>query len=253
MSNKPLNQKAYGSIPHLPGSRMGPAERHINPSQAKILIEKKRDKYDIVICQEKLDGSNVAIAKIDNCILPLTRRGYIANTSPFEMLHIFYDWVVDQENQTRFSELLNNNERLCGEWLLQAHGTRYNLPHEPFVVFDIMTNMKRTSFDELTKRVQKYDFIQPQLISIGDSISIKDAMNKVKTSGHGAIDEVEGCVWRVERKQQFDFMAKYVRPDKVDGLYLKMEPPIYNEYSKGKLCSINFRTILFDSKTKQKI
>ena len=37
---------------------------------------------------------------------------------------------------------------------------------------------------------------------------------------HGAVDKVEGAVWRVERKESFDFLAKYVRPNKSDGIYL---------------------------------
>jgi hypothetical protein len=45
-------------------------------------------------------------------------------------------------------------------------------------------------------------------------------MHALKTSQHGAIDPVEGAVWRVERKGSYDFMAKYVRPDKIDGCYL---------------------------------
>ena len=34
---------------------------------------------------------------------------------------------------------------------------------------------------------------------------------------HG--EEVEGAVWRVEREGRVDFLAKYVRPDKIDGKY----------------------------------
>ncbi len=37
---------------------------------------------------------------------------------------------------------------------------------------------------------------------------------------HGAIDPVEGAVWRVEREGRVDFLAKYVRADKIDGKYL---------------------------------
>ena len=40
---------------------------------------------------------------------------------------------------------------------------------------------------------------------------------------HGAIEPVEGVVWRVERNGKFDFMCKYVRPDKVDGSYLESQ------------------------------
>jgi hypothetical protein len=37
--------------------------------------------------------------------------------------------------------------------------------------------------------------------------------------GHGATDPVEGAIWRIERKGEVDFLAKYVRHDKVDGKY----------------------------------
>jgi hypothetical protein len=37
---------------------------------------------------------------------------------------------------------------------------------------------------------------------------------------HGAVDPVEGVMYRVERNGQVDFLAKYVRPEKRDGIYL---------------------------------
>lgn len=43
---KPLGQKAYGSIPHLPGSRLGPGDHHCHEGQAKIATEKARDKHE---------------------------------------------------------------------------------------------------------------------------------------------------------------------------------------------------------------
>ncbi len=43
---------------------------------------------------------------------------------------------------------------------------------------------------------------------------------------HGALDPVEGVVWRVEHRGKVDFLAKFVRPDKVDGLYLEKGAPI---------------------------
>jgi len=38
---------------------------------------------------------------------------------------------------------------------------------------------------------------------------------------HGALDPVEGAVWRVERNGKVDFLAKYVRPNKQDGKYFE--------------------------------
>ncbi|MHA2068954.1 MAG: RNA ligase family protein, partial [Candidatus Thorarchaeota archaeon] len=60
---KPLGHKNYGSIPHLPGSRRGPGDRGCSEQQAAMAIEKCKSKRHTVIVQEKLDGSNVGVAR----------------------------------------------------------------------------------------------------------------------------------------------------------------------------------------------
>lgn len=226
---KPLGHKSYGSIPHLPNSRLGPGDHKCSEGQATIATQKKRDKHDLVICQEKVDGGNVGVAKIGGEVLALGRVGYLARTSPFDQHHLFADWVDGQK--PRFEALLDEGERLCGEWLALAHGTKYDLSHEPFVAFDLMRGKERTIYAEFNPRVKEYDFVIPQLLSIGEPISVEDMLSKIETSGHGAIDPVEGAVWRVERNRLkdrhsgerlwvVDFLVKYVRPDKVDGVYL---------------------------------
>jgi len=55
---------------------------------------------------------------------------------------------------------------------------------------------------------------------MGDAISVADIKPMLETSGHGAVDPVEGAVWRVERRGKVDFLAKWVRLDKVDGAYI---------------------------------
>lgn len=227
---KPLGGKSYGHIPHFPGSRMGPGDHKCSEGQLRIATVKARDKHDRIIVQEKVDGSNVGVARIEDVIIPLTRAGYVADTSPYEQHWRFGEWVY--ANQNRFLEVLSEGERLCGEWLMQAHGTRYELKHEPFVVFDLMTGHRRLVADELYDRVMLHGFILPRMIHEGDPLSIEDALEGIKSSGHGAIDPVEGAVWRVERNELIDprkggerrwivdFLAKYVRPDKVDGAYL---------------------------------
>jgi hypothetical protein len=215
---KPLGQKAYGSIPHLPGSRLGPGDYSISDGQARIATEKARDRHDVIIVQEKLDGSNVAVAKINNEIIALTRAGYLASTSPYQQHHFFAQWV--KQNEDRFKGLLNNGERVCGEWLAMAHGTIYNLHHEPFVAFDIMLGKQRFPFDTFCARVEEYDFQKPYLIHYGGPCSIEKAMEALKDGGgHGAADQVEGAVWRVERRGAVDFLCKYVHHQKQDGKY----------------------------------
>lgn len=69
----------------------------------------------------------------------------------------------------------------------------------------------------------------PYTVHEGGALSIADAMAKLGEFGHhGAMDPIEGAVWRVERneirgrerKWVVDFLAKFVRPDKVDGCFL---------------------------------
>lgn len=232
--NKPLGQKAYGHIPHLPGSRIGPGDHHCHEGQNRIATEKVRDKHDIVIVQEKLDGSCCAVAKIDGKILALGRSGYLAQSSKFEQHQLFAAWVRD--NWGRFDYLLNEGERAVGEWLAQAHGTRYTISADPwgdpFVVFDIMLGHERKSVGEVTRRADEANFLPvPRIIHVGDAFSVEAMLEKLEPSGHGAIDPVEGAVWRIERKGKVDFLCKWVRPDKIDGCYLpevSSQPAVWN-------------------------
>src|SRR5947207_11212796 len=148
---KPLGIKAYGSICHLPGSRLGPGDHKLNPGQAKILTEKVRDKHDVIIVREKLDGSNVAVARVNGQLIALGRAGYPAISSKYEQHRLFAAWVFERLEQFEF---LIEGERLCGEWLAQAHGTRYDLAHDPFVPFDLMRGEERSNYAEFVARVK---------------------------------------------------------------------------------------------------
>lgn len=126
-------------------------------------------------------------------------------------------WV--EENKSRFAALLKEKERVSGEWLVMAHGTRYNLPHEPFVPFDLIVGTERSIWDDFRLRVSEFDFTTPNLISIGQPFPVEYMIECIKVSGHGALDEVEGAIWRVERKGKVDFLCKYVHHHKQDGKY----------------------------------
>lgn len=218
MPIKPLGIKAYGSIAHLPNSRLGPTDRSISIGQANICTVRVRDKNDLVIVQEKLDGSNVAVALVDAELLPLTRAGYLASDSPYVQHHMFADWVYS--NRLRFLSVLKSGERICGEWLAQAHGTIYDCSSkEPFVAFDIIAGQTRKTFHEFSGRVEGY-FQTPALLHKGGAISVDKAI-ELHRQNHYPCDSIEGVVYRVERFGRVDFLAKYVLPDKVDGKYLE--------------------------------
>lgn len=226
---KPLGGKCYGHIPHIPGSRVGPGDHKCSEGQARIATEMARDGHDRITCTEKVDGSNVGVVKLSGEIIALTRAGYRAHTSPYEQHHVFAKWVYD--NKSRFDSLLQEGERVCGEWMAQAHSTRYDLPHEPFVVFDIMNGQERNLYHQVISRTKPLDFVMPTPLSLSGPLSVNNMLKMINISGHGAIDPVEGAVWRVERnclkdkhsgqrEWRFDFLCKYVRPEKKDGIYL---------------------------------
>lgn len=225
---KPLGRKAYGSIPHLPGSRMGPGDHACHEGQARIATAKARDRRDVVWVQEKLDGSCVSVARVGGELLALGRAGHLASSSPYSQHVLFADWV--EENRARF-EILGDGQRVVGEWLAQAHGTRYDLTgRDPFVAFDLMVGPDRATSDQFTEYAFAAGWSTPTTTE--GPLSIEDAMAWVGERGfYGALDPVEGVVWRVERDGVVDFLVKYVRPDKVDGSYLDSvtgREPVWN-------------------------
>ena len=230
---KPLGIKNYGSIPHIPGSRVGPGDHHCTPGQLRIVTEKTRDKHDLIICTEKLDGSNVGIALTpDNKLVTLGRAGYACETSEYLQHQVFDRWV--QQQADRFLTILHPGWRIVGEWLMQAHGTKYELHHEPFVVFDMFNKSnERIVYEDLVDRARAASLAMPMVLHHDRApVSLSAALLRLGDYGHhGARDLAEGVVWRVERSGKVDFLCKYVRPDKIDGKYFPQvsgEPEQYN-------------------------
>lgn len=218
----PLGHKAYGSIGHLPGSRVGTGDHHIEAAQAALLTTQGRPDHEIFV-QEKLDGSCVCAARLGDEIVALGRDGSLAERSPNEGRRLWARWVAD--HQDRFLSVLADGERLVGEWLALVHGTRYQLHHDPFVVFDLMRAQERTPHDALQERLAPGLFTVPALLHRGDPLCSEEALRLLEPAGrHGALDPPEGAVWRLERREgkrrRVLLLAKYVRPEKIDGAYL---------------------------------
>ncbi len=219
---KPIGGKVYTSIGHLPGSKTGDGDYCVNDAVARRLTTECHP-GDRVIVQEKVDGCCMAAARLGDDIIPLTRIGYRAADSIYENQRMFAVWAAHQEE--RFRGALRDGERLCGEWLPQAHGTRYQLAHEPFVAFDIMAGGERLPFDDFRERVSRSDLTIPHVLQDGGAFGIESAMSALGEHGfHGALERPEGAVWRLEVRKSGRFIvgqvAKYVRPDMEVGRYL---------------------------------
>jgi len=217
-SPKPLKAKAYGSIPHMRGSLAGPGDHFIDDGMTKILTEKNRGRR--IVVQEKLDGCNVAVIRLNGQFIPLMRKGYPAISSPHVNHHLWHWWAMD--NVDRFARVLREGERLCGEWLAQAVGTKYDLSHcDPFAAFDLFHGgtKRRLTYRKFLDRIDMEFDVPHCLHSMEASFSVSDAMKcheDFRIPGEG----IEGVVYRAERNDEVEFLAKYVRPDKVPGKYM---------------------------------
>lgn len=220
---KPLNIKNYGSIPHLSNSKLGIGDHYIGFGQEKILTEKVRDKHDEVFVFEKYDGSNVGIGKLNGKIFALTRSGYEAKTSPYGQHHIFHDWV--QSRLPLFDYILDEGERITGEWIAQAHGIIYDIDRrlDPIIFFDFFdAKNNRKNYNYLEELYKIHGLQLPRMLHRGASKSVESLVSELNKKTYGITPETkpEGMVYRVERKGKVDFLAKWVRSDFEAGKYI---------------------------------
>lgn len=221
---KPLGRKVYGSIPHLPDSRLGLGDHHVTEGQARICLKKTRDKYDRIVIQEKLDGSCCAVALKNGVLLPLGRAGHLACSSPYPQHRLFDTWVWKHED--RFRSVLREGERVVGEWLARAHGTRYEIVDDLRVwrPFDIMVEAKRIPYDDFLTRITDM-FHPPSTLHVGGPLSLDNAIMALGNHHTPVIepDNPEGVVYRVHRHGKIDFLAKFVFHFHTPGKYFEVE------------------------------
>lgn len=236
--HKPTQARAYGSIGHIQGSHLTSGDKYLHEGQSRILTTKARDRHDTIIVQEKYDGTCVAVVKLDGKLIPIQRRGYSCEDSPHEQHRHFAAWVRTPANAERFSKALDEGQRIVGEWLIQAHGTRYRFSKyaEPFVAFDIFTEgNERLSYMEFGTTCDCSDITTARLVHYGSPVPPDHMMNLIKSpqaydAYYPKADEPEGLVYRCERHGKVDFLGKYVRPGFVPGLYFQPDgvEPVWN-------------------------
>jgi len=239
---KPLGRKAYGSIAHLVGSRKGPADKGLTEQQSKQFTEQERTRHDNIVVLEKFDGSNCCVAWKDG-VIALSRSGYEASASPYRQHRVFDAYV--KKHSLAFMSLVDEHRTLHLEWLPLVHGTHYDLTgRPPFMIFDIKFNGERLCWQHTAQIIRKwwvtwhyvfgYDIKAiplPRMLHHGGAISIEKAMQRMGKKGElkasGKDGGAEGVVYRYEVPHPdgqggyvVSQMAKYVRPNKVDGKYL---------------------------------
>jgi hypothetical protein len=194
-------------------SKVQPGDRFLETSFVKIATEKSRDEHDRIIVSELMDGLHLAVCKENGIIIPKLRDGSLASTLKEKSIEIFLTWI--SKNEHVFKNLLQDGERLCGEWMTQQYGTSYKDLVARYFIFDIIRNGKRVLFDELSSRIKSINFPEIKMVPIlfdsNRAVDIQTALARLGKMGMcNALDYPEGVVYRVERKGSVEFCAKFV-------------------------------------------
>lgn len=239
----------YNSIGHLKGSRLGPTDRSIDDAQTKRFTTAfPKDRNYILYVEEKMDGSNCSVIRLNNQIRAVTRTGYDCETSKHEQHRMFHRWV--QKHIEKFQHLLpTEGDRCVGEWLALAHGTVYEKLESPYMIFDLFLSNSgaikysfNIGFELLCASPHPVRFptqLRRMLVNEAgltnvplvcfqkEPLSIERALKLVN-------DNAEGVVYRLEiisKKFMYPepyMIGKVVRQNKEDGKYLKEGKEIWN-------------------------
>lgn len=205
----------YPSIPHLPNSKLGKDDKGIHAGMAQYCESKYRDNTKIIVT-EKVDGSNVSIYRDPELgIVALSRGGYLAKYSNYEH-HINFARYVDKlfssiSIKSNLDTILPIGERVVFEDLTTPHGTIYkNAPK--LLLIDWKTSNGRKLWNEYNNflGIPKVKTIYEGCLPVPVD-TIRKTMPK--KGFYGAKDGYEGLIYRVERNNKFDFIAKWVMQD----------------------------------------
>lgn len=226
---------AYGRIGHLPGSRRTPDDIGSADALSLSCLRGPLPAGARLYVLEKLDGTCVAAWRRGGEILALGRQGDLAGLSQNPARRLWAEWV--KRNAGRLRGILEDGERLVGEWMALAHGVRYALPHGPFVAFDLMRGPGREAFRlpraELLARAGRIGL--PVVGCVAERpAGAEEVLARLGAGMHGAIGAPEGLIYRLEPARGPIRLAKYVRADHLPGALLPENtggPPIWNTWT----------------------
>lgn len=219
---KKVGGRLYGSIPHLPGSKLGEHDHFIHKGQAGILTGQSRGRN--IVVQEKLDGSCVGVIRHEGLLTPALRSGWSAISSPYRQHHHFHNWAM--VNSHLFANL-DEGQSVVGEWLAQTHGTHYALRGPAFYAFDCQTPIDAHPYRArlaLHVLVEQFPGLErPITIYEGpDPPGVEEAWKLLLAHPQrlSSLEGPEGLMYRAETAGRVEFMAKWVRSDFEPGKYM---------------------------------
>lgn len=209
-----LIPRNFGSIGHLPGSKLIDRGDKIVGDPDKFTVKQRRPS-DLVIITEKLDGMNSGVVKIDGRLYPVNRKGYDVRTmgeTHTELKELGREWARWVNYfYNLYDRILDDGERLVFENCMFTHTLKYNFSNcvPVFLLAKYNKDNIRMDYTSLTKMANSYNIEQPKLISFGSA----DPIIVVKSNQeHFSMlrGDFEGVVYNYESSGRHEACAKFV-------------------------------------------
>jgi hypothetical protein len=206
----------FGHIGHLTGSKLIDIEDKLIDldAQEKFTVC-KRDKNDLVIITEKIDGMNAGVVKKTGLLYPINRKGYDSRGmglqhKDLELLgNEWARWVDDHYELYDF--ILEEGERLVFENCMFQHTLKYRFKNGPvFLLAKYRANNKRLNYSDLTHLANAYNIQQPPLLNMGVAIPPQIIINQYPKGLVGVKGKIEGIVYSYEHNDEVEANAKFV-------------------------------------------
>lgn len=227
---KVLPYKTYNKIGHLSKSRLGEGDHFIDSKTEAQLTKQLTDPLALIYVEEKLDGSNVCVVRWKGELRCLTRSGYDCEKSNQEQHRMFARWVHNRRDLLGIL-LCEEEDRVVGEWLVLAHGTKYQVDwgNEAFIAFDLYTKNREVYYFDKIKLFSSVGLKTPRLLHLGGACSTNRAIKLLEEPSYHKPEDAEGVIYRMERMgNKPSIKAKLVKKNKEDGKYIKDGQVIWN-------------------------
>jgi len=225
----------FGTIGHLTGSKMIDDRDKLlsDDEQAKFTVC-KRDKNDLVIITEKIDGMNAGVIKKNGYLYPINKQGFDvrnmgAVNKELEILGIEWAKWVDN-HYSLYDGLLEEGEHLVFENCIVQHTLRYNFKIEPvFLLAKYKADKKRLSYQKLTELAISNGILQPPLLNLGLALPPQAVIKQYPKGVIGVQGQMEGIVYNYEHNNEHIGCAKYVSNPLMGTINPKFNFQYYNK------------------------
>ena len=206
----------FGHIGHLAGSKMIDDEDKMLPLDVQnIFVHRKRDKNDIVIVTEKIDGMNAGVVKRAGELYGVNRKGYPVSSmgqirTELALLGKCWEAWIDLHKDI-YNDILKDGERLVFENCIIKHTLSYKFHTDPvFLLAKYNADDSRVPYSELRHIGESYGLAMPPLLNYGCAIAPEVILSQYPNGLVGSRDKIEGIVYVYEHDNKFQGSAKYV-------------------------------------------